>query len=253
MLTLKGWYLAETVEGTICAIGSVFGHYRIPMGEQIYTSDIEKIYLRKEGSYVIETHSGSLYQLEEEDFMWDYAENTKRLLKTMEMQHDDNLQERLDRSDEDFRRRKELWDNQVKEAEEWADKHMKDNELYLVVEGTKVLKAIFKYRNISREVKPYIHVGTHQDSVLLRYSEEGEEVLDFRYFPRGTIEPYEWTENLKSVYICNIGRNQVFFEAVNGMICCQSEQVTKIKRKVYKDVYSDCPDFWKKGFANKSL
>lgn len=55
-------------------------------------------------------------------------------------------------------------------------------------------------------VKPSIHVGMFQDSVLyMKYRQDEEDTaLDFRYFPKGTfMETYSWSDNIRQAVIKN--------------------------------------------------
>ena len=63
-------------------------------------------------------------------------------------------------------------------------------------------------------VKPYIHVGMFQDSVLyMKYRQDEEDTaLDFRYFPKGTLmETYSWSDNIKQAVIKNMKGYSIFF------------------------------------------
>ena len=57
-------------------------------------------------------------------------------------------------------------------------------------------------------VKPGVHIGMFQDSVLyMKYAtEEDPCALDFRYFPKGfgdVMETYNWSDNIKQAVIKN--------------------------------------------------
>ena len=62
-------------------------------------------------------------------------------------------------------------------------------------------------------IKPYLHVGTFQDSVLyMKYAETDDPCsLDFRYFPRNGIETYSWSDNIKLAVIKNTLDKEITF------------------------------------------
>ena len=71
-------------------------------------------------------------------------------------------------------------------------------------------------------VKPHVHGGMFQDSVLyMKYEGEDDNDcgLDFRYFPRGfsSMETYSWSDNIKQAVIKNEGSSPLYFngEAIN--------------------------------------
>ena len=62
-------------------------------------------------------------------------------------------------------------------------------------------------------IKPYLHVGTFQDSVLYMKNAETDDScsLDFRYFPRNDIETYSWSDNIKYAVIKNTLEKEIIF------------------------------------------
>lgn len=66
-------------------------------------------------------------------------------------------------------------------------------------------------------IKPSVHVGMFQDSVLYMQYEENEKTpgLDFRYFPKGLfldmVETYSWSDNILNVVIKNDTTKTIYF------------------------------------------
>ena len=65
-------------------------------------------------------------------------------------------------------------------------------------------------------VKPGVHIGMFQDSVLyMKYAtEEDPSALDFRYFPKGfgdVMETYNWSDNIKQAVIKNQRGHSLIF------------------------------------------
>ena len=65
-------------------------------------------------------------------------------------------------------------------------------------------------------VKPGVHIGMFQDSVLyMKYAtDEDPSALDFRYFPKGfgdVMETYNWSDNIKQAVIKNQRGHSLIF------------------------------------------
>ncbi len=66
-------------------------------------------------------------------------------------------------------------------------------------------------------IKPLVHVGMFQDSVLYMQYHQDEKTpgLDFRYFPKGlfldTVETYSWSDNILNVVIKNDTTHIIYF------------------------------------------
>lgn len=227
MLTLKNWY----VDAGMQAHGIVYGHYRLGDGQFIHTSWIMKVY-RLEGEepgYVLETMSGSLYQLWEKEMEPERKEKTLEALAQEEISVDDSLTERLKAVEEDFLQRKRSRDEVFETAQIYAKEQMENNELYLLMEHGMTRKALHKYENEIYEVTPQVHTGMFQDSVLIMDLERGK--LDFRYFPNATIECYCWSGELKKVHIYNLGKQDFKYGTWENGVICKHGEVTVIEKE----------------------
>ncbi len=236
MYTLKNWCLGKAMDGGLYAHGTVFGHHRLSDGDSIYTSKIEKIYLRAKGEYVMETHSGSLYHLLAEEMSPKEEKETKEKLATFEFADGTEMMQELAEAEAVLNEKKKMIDN----CEETARMHMDEDGLYLIMEYMHVVKAIFKKGEKYREIFAYVHVGMFQDSVLLTDWEEGE--VDFRYFPNSMMEPYHWSDGLANIYIHNVGRRNIVFEGTKRNIECKANEVTKISKCEYRGEGLFSPD-----------
>ena len=232
MLTLKDWYVKSFFDRGFYAKGLVFGHHRFEDGTFISTSSVEKVYELEEGKYVFETHSGSLYQLDMADVREDYAEQVKEILSNTEIvKNDANILEKVNKANDVFAEKKKCREELLNNAIAWSEYNIGNNELYLIMEGMKVLKAVFKYEGKGYEIKPRVHVGMFQDSVLVTDWKRGQ--VDFRYFPNTRLQPYHWSDGLESVHIHNIATYDFIFEGTKEEILCTQGNVTKIEKDKY--------------------
>lgn len=240
MLTLKEWSLQEFLDGELMAYGNVWGHYRLADGDYIHTSRIEKIYLLEENLYVLETFSGSLYQLDANEMEETFAQETKRILEKTELHTDDLLADRLRSAGEDFNKRRQARENILENAQNYVSENINNNELYLVQEGMRVIKALFKHEDKIREIPKRVHVGMFQDSVLVTDWQEGK--VDFRFFPNARMEPYHWSDGLEKIHIHNIGHSDFFFKGTGKNILCKKDEVTVISKEAYRGEGLFSPD-----------
>lgn len=236
MYILKNWYLKECFDGEIYANGTVLGHHRLEDGEFIHTSKIENIYLCGDSEYVIETHSGSLYQLLTNEINAEMIEETKEKLGQLEILDGAIMKEKLDKVKEALEKKQKL----VGAAENTAKDNMDEEGLYLIMEHMHVVKAILKKDTDFREMHASVHVGMFQNSVLITDCMEGE--VDFRYFPNHMMEPYHWSDGLNCVYIHNIGNRSIIFKGTRPNIECKPFEVRKIRKDEYRGEGLVSPD-----------
>lgn len=232
MLTLKDWYVKNYFDIGFYAKGLVFGHHRFEDSTSISTSAVEKVYGLEDGKYVFETHSGSLYQLDMDDVREDYAEQVKEILSNTEIVRNDSaILEKVNKANEVFTEKKKWREDLLNNAIIWCEQNIENNELYLVMEGMKVLKAVFKHEGKGYEIEPRVHLGMFQDSVLITDWKYGR--VDFRYFPNARLEPYHWSDGLESVYIHNISTYDFSFKGTKEEILCVKGNITKIEKDKY--------------------
>lgn len=230
MLSLKNWYLKLNAIGMFLS-GDVFGHYRLEDGDFINTSTIKEVYLLEKKKYVFETYSGSCYQLAEEDMDKEHLEQTKAFMEKIEIIQSETLSEKIEKGNALLEKKRKIREKALENAMTWSQKYMKNQELYLIVDGIKILKAVVKYEDSVYEIEPSVHVGMIQDSVLICDMEHGN--VDFRYFPRNRIETYRWSKNLECIYLHNIGDGYILFNGFSDSIDCEKNQITKIERDKY--------------------
>lgn len=116
-------------------------------------------------------------------------------------------------------------------AGEYVEQHVGNNEMYLVMEGMKVIKALFRHENSTYELKAQVHEGLYQDSVLITDWLHG--YVDFRYFPRGEMQPYHWSDGLEKIHIYNIGICDFFFKGTKENILCKVNEIVEISKQKY--------------------
>lgn len=118
----------------------------------------------------------------------------KKLEDTIENK---KLHETLKRGQIELKHKQKLEENRLMEL-----MHDKKNTIYLEVSsiGTGDTLA-YNINDKIGIIKPSIHVGTFQDSIL--YMEDG--LVDFRYFPMMTaMEIYSWSDNIDKLLIKNM-------------------------------------------------
>ena len=236
MYKLKNWSFGRFFDGGIYVNGIVFGHHRLQDGEDIHTSEIEKIYMYDENEYVVATHSGSLYHLLVDEMNPEKKENNKETLGTLKALKGVEKTEQLDTEIKRFEEKQKVVGLFMNTAKE----NMEDDGLYLIMEHMHVVKAVLKSNNVYRELHSSVHVGMFQDSVLVTDWEEGE--VDFRFFPNLMMEPYHWSDGLNCIYIHNIGKNNILFKGTNQIIDCKTNEVTKICKNAYREEGLFSPD-----------
>lgn len=106
--------------------------------------------------------------------------------------------------------------------------------------GDKLAYNIGGYTGI---IKPSVHVGMFQDSVLYMQYQQDEKTpgLDFRYFPKGfsdVVETYSWSDNILNVVIKNDTTRTISFNG-DGI---ESEETRKFNMEKHKQglISPDC-------------
>lgn len=217
MPTLFSWYLSGHGPD-FRAYGIVSGHPKLPEGMKIHTSVLVSM-IEAEGGILMETQSGNLYDLRPEELGCKASSLPAPELLGMPS---------------------EFWQYCAR-AREQADKDREaalsalnvSGVLCLRVAGSTVLSALWAGRSgLVRRVGPYVHYGMFQDSVLIQgFMEDAVEVceLDFRYFPYpNRIEPYQISEDIKTILIVNEGTKDVAFGYDENKLSCAAGAATEI-------------------------
>ena len=134
-----------------------------------------------------------------------------------------------------------LYDELIKNGQEELKNIEKELEVHLIEEAKKYPNSLYiELQSIGAGskggysfgdnvgiVKPSLHVGMFQDSVL--YMRDG--ILDFRYFPYcgGDAEIYNWSEGLENVVIKNMKKREIIF---NGQHI-QPEETVVLNKENY--------------------
>lgn len=213
MLGIYDWYL-DSYKDIVLAHGIVYGHpkSKLPDGTFIRTSAVQEM-AAEEGGLVLKTCSGSRYVLRPEEIdpicgedaasnpamIRDIGKETAAVLAQFGIGGsfmEDCLQARREA---DAKHRK------------MEERETEPGELLLTTIGTHVIRSLFRGTSGTPvSVKPFVHVGMFQDSVLIT-DWEGRTV-DFRYFPSGRhIEPYHISDGLRTVKVRNLGKQAVYF------------------------------------------
>lgn len=211
MVNLSNWRYDGVSLWGVCE-----GHPKFTDGTYVHTSPVKKFELNEEGLDAY-TYSGTHFHCKTEEISLVTLENTKECLAV----------EKLDISFLDGAEEKVK--NLNKEKTEEVDKLIKDNELYLEFTGTNMRYGFFKKNGVAIPLKCGCHVGTFQDSYLIR--EPG--VVDVRYFDRWDgIDFYHISDGIENIYfkvssempfnISGIGDEAIRFEA-------NSTEIKKVK------------------------
>lgn len=227
---LYDWYL-ECHRDVATAWGTVYGHpkSRLPDGMFIHTSPILEM-AAEEGGLVLKTCSGSRYVLRPEEIdpvCGEDAASNPALIRDIGKETAAVLA-RFGISGsfaEDCLRARREADARHREMEE---RETGPGELLLTAMGTHVIRGLFRSADGTRvSVKPFVHVGMFQDSVLLTDWEGG--AVDFRYFPKeGCMEPYHISDGLRTVKVRNLGEQAVRFGKTGREVVCPPGEVTAI-------------------------
>lgn len=213
MPTLYCWSLYLTSDGAILADGTASGHPKLPDGLSVNTSPVEKAWV-EDGVLMLLTRSGNRYSLPPEAISPRQQGKTAVCLERL------GLSAGL----------VEQWENARQEADkarlERIESGSKAGELYLEVAGCATLAAFFRSaQGTLVEIRPYIHVGMFQDSIMLTDWSGG--TVDFRYFPKGDkIEPYHFSDGLTAIRLHNRGVNPVTFGVQGKETLCPPGAVT---------------------------
>lgn len=178
MASLKNWYIDKY------AYGIVYGHYRLANGTFINSTRVLNIkVINDNGDVEIQTKN-TLYSANLRDAIFNnFSDESKKLIENF-----DELEERF-KDSYDFPK-------EILEKEGIVIELSQNAEYNFVSCLANVDQRMYK------ELRSDIHLGTIEDSVLLRI--RGLPEFDCRYFPRslGSIEFYTWRTPYKT-YIKN--------------------------------------------------
>ena len=223
MINLKTWHMdSGEYNGKIytAAYGYVCGHEIQRDGKYIHTSVIESLEVREEdGKLCFLTHSGNSYEVCFRDIEEECMELTKSALKVLEV--DESF---LGRFSEVCRREKAQYTEKIR-------KLLDDKELFLEMQGRKLVRALWKNGKTIRQIRiwPSISIVAIAADVL-------EEIVDFRFQSfDGYMEPSHWSESVKAVRIFNGGTRNIMFAGNEGEVLCEVGKITKVSRNSYKE------------------
>lgn len=185
--------------------------------------------MRQDNNLVARTKSGTIYYLElaEMFLMDDFIKGTKAALK------DFGLDEGIISEAGVLSERKSV------EYLKMADKLIGNNELLLIMKGASTTKAYFKSDNKVEMCNADVHIGTFQDSILVRLLGK----VDFRYFPHsGSCEVYHWSDGLLGVKIHNAGTGHVVFSNQGKSLLIRRGQTQSLNRNIFANEGLFSPD-----------
>lgn len=226
MAVLTNWYFWKSSK--VCLIGIVIGHPKLTDGIDITTSNVETL-VRQDNNLVARTKTGTIYYLElaEMCMQEDIIDNTKTMLKRFGFEEGIISEAKLLSE----RKKIEYLNN--------VNKFIENNELLICMAGTSTIKAYFKFNEKVEECNIKVHIGTFQDSVLIRLIDK----VDFRYFPKfNSCEVYHWSDYLKCVKIMNIGAENVAFESRGTMLIIRQGEIQVLEKHKFANEALFSPD-----------
>ena len=241
---LYDWFFTPHKDFAV-AEGIVYGHpkSRLPDGMSIHTSPIQEI-AEDEGGLVLATRSGTLYVLRREeispicgenaashpDWIRDIGKETASVLEQFGISGGFM---------EDCLRARREADARLREEEE---RETGPGELLLTTVGNSVIRSLFRTADGTPvSVKPSIHLGMFQDSVLITDWED--RAVDFRYFPmEGRMEPYHISDGLRIIKVRNLGERAVYFGKTGREAVCPPGEITAIPAGEHDDEGLFSPD-----------
>lgn len=178
---LRNWYLKQAGE-QFYAEGNVFFNPKFSAGRHIHTSAIQEV-IRYMDAWLIVTRNSEYAILDETELNGTLQEESHRFLAGL-------------KTEEKKERLKEIlqpkWDALAAEKQDTPEKSA------LLSFSTEadyyITAAVIKDGTTSLSVHPHVHVGTFQDSVLLRSGFDDPLEFDFRYYSYGggRVEFYAW-------------------------------------------------------------
>lgn len=220
MPRLYNWYLESCR-----AHGRVFEHpsYKAPDGIFLDTTPVQDAAVI-DGTLVLITASGSDYQLRPEEIHPDCGKVTADSLAPFGIGAG---------FVEDCLRARREEDARLVEEE---GRLLEPGELLLTICWNSTIRALFRAAGGALvSIRPTVHGGMFQDSVLLTDWEGGR--VDFRYFRTGSgdkIEPYHFSDGLRVIKIHNLGSPTVFFGRAGREVRCPPGKITAIPAAEHK-------------------
>ena len=187
MVLLLNWNVDE-----VMMYGNCIGHEKLADGMHIHTSPYVKIEVCEEGLSVV-TFSGTHYLCRVKDINLNALEQTKEALAAsgVDISFLDNVSEVVEKA--------------KKEKAEEVSKLIGDNDLYLEFAGIAVVNAFFKSEGVLIPLEPFCHVGTFQDSYLIRKAG----IVDVRYFDKvAGVDFYHVSDGINNIYFRHVGDSQ---------------------------------------------
>lgn len=218
MPSLYNWYL-ECRQGMVKAKGRVFGHpgFSLPDGVFAATTPVREAAVI-DGTLVLITASGREYLLRPEEIDLDRGEAAAAGLALFGIEADFVESCLQARREEDARLLEE------------EGRLVEPGELLLTTCWNRTIRALFRAADGTLvSVRPTVHTGMFQDSVLITDREGGR--VDFRYFPMGDgfrIKPYHISDGLRVIKIHNLGSPLVLFGETGREVRCPPGEVTAI-------------------------
>lgn len=215
MIQLFKWHIEKVYDNNYTAWGYVSGHPKFPDGTHIHTSALVQVGEAGGQNLLLVTHSGNRYHLAGEDICCEKIKDTAKNLKVFGVC--DFCKDAMQLS----ARKKE-------EKHRGLSVRLSEHELYLEMLGESCMGAYMKEGGSIHELRVLVHTGMFQDSVLCRKGG----IADFRYFPKGFIQPeieiYHVSSNIERIHIFNQGNAGILF---NNKVKCESQTVTVVEKQ----------------------
>lgn len=228
MPALYHWKLG-ICEDSVLAWGLVTWHPKLPNGLFCHTSPVREACLESDALTLV-TSSGHRYALQPEAMAPNGLEETAEGLEKLGLSPALADEWAQARREADERRRARLTGD------------LAPGELLLEVVGVNAFAAFFRTEEGElTEVRPYVHTGMFQDSVLITDWDTG--TVDFRFFPKGDrLEPYHISDGLTAIRLCNLGAAAVTFGGPGRETLCPAGEVTLLPMAAHETEGLFSPD-----------
>ncbi len=231
MYELKDWYLdlewdrLDPASGHVKARGMVNGHHKLPDGHHICTSKAVHLRLdRPKHRLIMDTRSGSCYELLFSEIDADYAGVTGRAVRQMGVASD-WLKEAA-----------RMAEMKEKERREMADRELEDEEILLLLYGVSVHRAYYK-RNGEITLPEQLSMGRH------RYITDRANV-QLRFFRNESLDIFFWSDGLRKVKMYNMGYANVPIRGGMKPLCCRPGEILTVGQDWFVDMGLAADPMW---------
>lgn len=231
MYELKDWYLEciwdrqDPSSARVKARGIVNGHRKLPDGHHICTSRAVHLRLdRPKCRLIMDTRSGSCYELLFSEIDADYAGLTRHAVRQMGVASDW------------LREAERMAEIKEQERREMADRELEDEEILLLLYGVSVYRAYYK-RNGEISLLEQLSMGRHRCVTDKAH-------VQFHFFRNDTLDVISWSDGLRKVKMYNAGYANVSVRGGIRPLCCRPGELLSIRKDWFVDMGLAADPMW---------